>query len=115
MLAAAIASNQVGTVIGVGLDSSGRVVVGAGTSGIKGVINPNEVMAAGSPIDVMQDGEILEVASLAAGVNVFVDGATGAPAAGTGTLLNTGPATAGSAKIGYMAEATRLIVRVGRS
>lgn len=114
-LAAAITSGQVGAVLGVGLDSSGRVVVGAGTSGIKGVINPNEVMAAGDIIDVAQDADILEMVGLAAGVNVFVDGATGVPAAGTGTLLNTGPATAGSAKIGHMVEATRLVVRVGRA
>lgn len=115
VLAAAVTSGNVGVVKGVGLDSSGRVVVGAGTSGIKGVICPSNVMNAGDPIDVFQDCDIVEMTGLAAGVNVFADGVTGLLIAGTGTLLGTGPAAAGSLKIGHTVEATRLVVRTGRN
>ena len=119
--------------MGVSLDANGRVVVGGpGNSGIVGVLVKNmpapalvggvtlgQVTSpgamAGDTVDVMVDGEIVDLAGLVAGTNYFVDGATGALTAGTGAGTNTGPATAGSKKIGWTVEATRLVVRMGRA
>lgn len=122
-LSFAIVTADLGVVIGVGLNASGQVVRGAGNTGIKGVMCPDKTMAIGEPIDVMTDGEIVEMTigasgaavTMAAGTTYFVDGATGAIAAGTGVATQTGPATANSARIGNTVEATRLIVRVARA
>lgn len=95
----AIASGDVGTVVGVGLDANGRCVKGAGTSGVVGVICPSRVMAAGEPIDVMTSGEIVDT-SLTAGARYYADAVTG--------VLNT---TNTNAKVGFTVQTWRLIVR----
>lgn len=118
-LAFAVVTADLGVVIGVGLNASGAVVRGAGNSGIKGVICPDKTMAVSQVTDVMTDGEIVDMqigsngaaVTMVAGANYFVDGATGALAAGTGAFTGTGPATAGSAKVGCTVESTRLVVR----
>jgi hypothetical protein len=97
-----------GKVWAVGLNSSGRVVKGAGATGIIGVICPVRAMAASEPIDVMTDGEIAEFtlqngSAAAAGTRYF-----GVAADGTFNTTNTGT------RLGWTAEAGRLIVRVGR-
>lgn len=99
----AIALGDVGVVVGVGLDTSGRVVKGAGNTGVIGVICPSRIMAAGDPIDVMQDGEIVDC-SLTAGTRYYAQAAAG--------VLTT---TAGTdAKVGWTCQTWRLIVRFGR-
>ena len=100
----AIAAPDVGVVVGVGIDANGRVVKGAGQSGVVGVICPSNLMAAGDPIDVMSHGEIVDV-SLAAGTQYFVNTSTGAietaaPAAGTN-----------KPRVGHTVQSWRLIVR----
>lgn len=98
-----------GTPVAVGLDATGKVVPGAGVSGIVGVcILVAAHKLAGDTVDVMTHGECVEVddtgfTGRAAGVAVY-----GIP--GTGALTAT--ATANS-KIGYMVEADRLVVRKG--
>jgi len=116
-LAAAIDSAHVGVVQAVSLNGSGRAVVGgaAAAIGIKGIICPVRVMAAGDIIDVMTDGEIVDFTDtsgtvVAAGTDVFAAFATGAvTATTTGTPQYVGHTVEGGA-----ANATRLIVRVGR-
>lgn len=107
-LFAALTSSDVGKVWAVGLDSNGLVVKGAGNTGIRGVICAVRAMAANEPIDVMTDGEIadftLQNGSAAAAGTVYY----GVAADGTFNTTNTGT------RLGYTAEASRLIVRAAR-
>ena len=90
--------------LGAGLNASGRVVPGGGTTGIKGVICMGRAMRAGEVIDVMTDGELVEVPTIPAGTNVYA-----VPA--TGDLTAT---AAGNTYVGHTVEAGRLVVRVAR-
>lgn len=104
-----------GTPVGVGLDATGKVVPGAGTTGVLGVcvvvVGTNGLPAkAGDVVDIMTHGEILEVGDTgftgrAAGIPVYV-------VPGTGALTNVATA---NIKVGYMAESDRLVVRKGAS
>jgi hypothetical protein len=92
-------------VFAVGLDAQGRVVKGAGNSGVKGVLVLTKVIRAGKPVDVMTDGEIVEMdvnhAGIVAGTSYY------GSAAGAINTTNT------DKPIGHTVEATRLVVRVG--
>lgn len=90
------------TPIGVGLNSSGRVVPGAGQTGILGVIVQPADKAALSIVDVMDGGEIVEFAG-AAGTVYCADTTTG-------VITATAP-SATKTKVGHTVEATRLVVR----
>lgn len=94
-------------VVGVGLDANGRVVKGGGQTGIVGVLVLTQAKKAGAVVDVMQDGEIVEMnenhAGIVAGTRYYLDAAAGA----LGTD-NT------DTKCGWTVEATRLVVRMGR-
>src|SRR5690349_7226106 len=59
-LAAAIPANLVERLWGVGLDAQGRIVKGAGVSGIVGVTVQTKVYGAGKRIDVMTAGQVVE-------------------------------------------------------
>jgi hypothetical protein len=94
------ADADVGVVFGVGLNSSGRVVKGAGQTGLRAVLVVDaKGKKAGDIVDCMTQGEIVEVA-LVAGTKYVANTGTGVLATATGT------------EIGYTVEATRLIVRV---
>lgn len=110
---------DIGKPYGVGLDTNGFVVKGAGTTGIVGVLvltragyfNEDE------PVDVMHDGEIAEFGPTAgvpgqdfgdAGSAYYADGTTGAIAVAPG-----GTPTAGSVYVGHTVEGSRLVVHVG--
>lgn len=114
----AVTSGQLNTVLGVGLDTQGRVQLGANNTGITGFILLTKTKAAGQMVDVFQDADVVEFPGVA-GTNYFADGVTGVLVAGTGTNTNTGPATAGSKKMGFTVEAAsglaRLVVRTGRN
>ena len=96
-------SNDVGAIIAVGLNGSGRIVKGAGATGIVGVLCLSSLLANGDVADVMTSGEIVDVTGLAAGTSYF-----GVPADGTVTATATA-----NKRIGHTVEAWRLIVRVG--
>lgn len=105
LFAAVIAANGF-VAYGVGLDSSGRVVLGAGNTGVIGVMIAHGAKNAGDFVDVMTDGEIVDLVSLTAGTVYFANGSTGA-------LETTAPATGvNKTRIGATVEATRMIVRV---
>ena len=89
--------------LGVGINTSGRVVAGAGNTGIVGVVCSPRDHAAGEPIDVMTDGEIVEFAG-SAGVTYTANTTTG--------VISNGAASATQTKVGFCVEADRLIVRV---
>jgi hypothetical protein len=102
------ATNDLGKVWGVGLDATGKVVKGAGVTGILGVVVLREAKAIGDVIDVMTDGEITDFtlqtgAAAAAGTRYF-----GIAASGDFAVTATGT------RLGWTVEADRLVVRVGR-
>ena len=100
-LAAAIAAEDAGTPIGVGLNTSGRVDVTSADSGILGVLVVDSAKSAGDIVDVMTAGEIVEVEGLSAGTVYYAASANGS--------LNT---TNTNTRVGHTVEATRLVVRV---
>lgn len=108
----AIPANLVGVPLGVRIDTNGKVQRGSAVvatpADIRGVICPSNVMGIGDAIDVMTDGEIVDMTGLTAGASVYADSTT---AINKGDLVTS--ATTNKA-VGWTVEATRLIVRVSR-
>jgi len=108
VLAFAPAAGDVGKPIPVDLNGSGRVVKAAANSvAVRGVICMPSKLNSGDPVDVMTDGEIVDVTTAdvtgaVAGVEVKAGAAGTLDAAGTGK------------SVGWFVEAWRLVVRVGR-
>jgi len=102
----ATANTGNGNPIAVGLDVNGRVVAGAGNTGVVGVLVTTKNMRAGDIVDVMTDGEIVEMAGVAAGSVVT--------AADAGGAVDDVAVGAGRTRLGHTVEATRLVVRVAR-
>lgn len=94
---------KVDTVVGVGLNASGRILVGApGQTGIVGVIIPNRyLLKAGQQADIFKHGDIVDIEGLAAGTKYFIDPTNGSLSA---------TATAGRVYAGYTVEADRLVL-----
>jgi hypothetical protein len=92
-----------GNPLGVGLNTSGRVVVGAGNTGILGVIVLTKNMKAGDIVDVMTDGECVDLAGLTAGTVYSANTTTGVLSSAAGSATQT--------PVGFTVEATRLIMR----
>lgn len=103
-LAADMAKTSAGNPTAVGLDVNGRVVAGAGNTGIVGLVALTQDKKAGDIVDVMTAGECVEMVNMAAGSVVTA-------ADGTGVIDDVAPA-AGRTRIGWTVEATRLVVRV---
>lgn len=90
--------------LAVGLDVNGRVVPGAGNSGIKGVLVLTQNKVAGDIVDVMTDGELVECGG-DAGTTYFGADADGA-------ISDAGPAAgANGVQVGHTVEVGRLVVR----
>lgn len=107
-LAFAIAAADVGKIIPVEINGSGLAVSAAANStAVRGVICPSSTHAIGDPIDCMTDGEIVDVTTTTV-VGAVAGAAIQAGAAGTISAAGTGKS------IGWMVEAWRLIVRLGR-
>jgi hypothetical protein len=111
-LNAAIPLADVGKILGVSINASGKAVYGAAAAiGIKGVICPVRAMAAGEIVDVMTDGEIVNATlnngtALTAGTDYYATAT-----AGTGDITAT---LTSNQYIGHTVELDRLVVRVGR-
>lgn len=103
-LNADMAKTSDGNPVAVGLNSSGRVVAGAGNTGIIGVLVLTKDMKAGDTVDVMRSGEIVEMESVTAGTIITADTTSGA--------VGTTAASATKVAIGHTVEATRLVVNV---
>ena len=118
--------DEANLVLGVGYNSSGLLVIGAGSSGLVGiVIFPVgldihgyllEPPLAGDVIDVGKHGEIVNFQTTSYASSAFLAGS--APVAGTkyyahadGTINSTATGV-GSIYIGHTVEASRLIVNV---
>jgi hypothetical protein len=104
-VAAAVTSGNALVAYGVGLDTSGRVVLGAGNTGVIGVMIAHNAKAIGDIVDVMTDGEIVE--------GTFTAGTVYYANAGTGALETSAPAAGtNKTRIGFSTSTTRLVVRV---
>lgn len=116
-LAADFPAGSLEKILGVGHDANGRVVVGAGTSGIKGVLVLTKARKAGDVIDVMTSGEIVEFgpsdAGKVPGTDFGVAGTKYYAAPATGIVTSTGGA--GTVYVGHTVEGQRLIVRVNQT
>ena len=103
---------DVNKVIGVGLNTSGAVVKGAGNTGVIGVLVLTKARKAKEIVDVMRAGEIVDFNSFGP-----VGAATAfASVAGTnyGADVTTGLVTAGGTiPVGFTVESTRLHVGIG--
>lgn len=113
-LNAAWTSGDLNTVFAVGLNASGRVVKGAGNTGIIGLLVLTKAKPVGAIVDVMQFCDIVEFPGVA-GTVYYGDGVTGVVAAGVagGGAPASGAGTgAGSKKVGATVEADRLVGRV---
>lgn len=89
---------------GVGLDTNGRVVAGAGTTGVIGVLCKRDDAAAGDIVDVMTAGELADATSLDPGTVYTADTTTG--------VIGTTAPSASKVQIGFCTADFRLIVRV---
>jgi len=111
-LAADFPADRVEHVVGVGHDANGRVVIGAGQSGVRGVLVLTKARKAGEIVDVMTSGEIVEFGPSDAGKEAGVDfGVAGTKyyAATTGEVTST--SAAGKNYVGHTVSGQRLIVR----
>lgn len=90
--------------LGVGINSSGRVVAGAGQTGIVGVVCSPYDKAAGDIIDCMTNGDLVEFGG-AAGTVYTANTTTG--------VISTAAVSATQVKVGHTVEADRLVVRLG--
>lgn len=103
------AAGDVGDVIAVDIDGTGKVIKSVDGTACEGVICLSSLLSNNDPVDVMTDGEIVDVA---AGNNV-TGFATGAKVkAGAAGVVDT---AALGKNVGRFVEAWRLIVRVGRA
>lgn len=103
VLSADIASNKLDTVVGVGLNAQGQIVIGAaGQTGIIGIMIPTLWLSkAGQQADIFKLGDVVDCVGLAAGTRYYL-------VPGTGALTPT--ATAGNVYAGYTVEADRLVL-----
>lgn len=100
-LAADVDEADYGKVIAVGINGASRIVKGAGTSGIVGIIIPDRTRRkAGMVTDIFVLADVLECEGLTAGTKYYAD------ASGVISDTNTGT------YVGFTVEADRLIVRL---
>lgn len=102
---------DVRTVIGVGLSATGRVVRGAGNTGIVGVLVLTQPKSAGEVVDVMTDGEVTDFGG-AAGTTYFANPTAGSGAIGTDPDAGGAAGAGAGHRVGFTVEADRLVVRV---
>lgn len=105
-LNAAIVTADVGKVLGVSINTSGKVVIGgAAVADIVGVVCAVRPMAAGEPIDVMTSGEIQDATYSAGGATAAGDRIYVAIADGATSTTNTGKL------VGRVIEIGRMLIR----
>lgn len=112
MLAADWLPADLGRIYGVGLDSSGRVVKGVGTTGVIGVLVLTKARKAGEIVDVMTAGEIVEFCDTVQvqGTDVGVAGkpyyAHTATASEVQSIDTTGTPEGGTFKLSFRGQET---------
>lgn len=105
-LAANWLAADVGVIVGVGFDANGRVVKGAGNTGVVGVVCLSKVRNAGEAIDVVKRGEAVGGAQVIVGTAALAG--TSYSISATGVVTAEAAGTRGT--LGLTAEKDRLIV-----
>lgn len=107
-LAADWLAADINKALGVGFNANGEIVVGAGTSGLVGILVLTKARKAGEIVDTMTDGELVEF-GLTSGEPVSTPGTVYYATATTGVL--SAGAGAGKVRVGHTVEKDRLVVR----
>lgn len=100
------AKTTAGNGVGVGINTSGRIVAGAGNTGIIGVVVLTKDKKAGDVVDILSLGELIGATELTAGTVITANTTSGA--------LSTTAASATQVPIGYTIEADRIVVKAGQ-
>lgn len=106
LLAEDFPKEDLNKVIGVGLNADGHLVPGAGRSGVRGVLILTKARKAGDVVDVMTDGEIVDLHEGDSALTP-VPGTLYYVSDADGTLS----ATASTNQVGTTVAAQRLVVR----
>lgn len=101
---------DVGKIYAVDINGSGQVIKSVDGTACRGVICLSSMIPQGKPIDVMTDGEIVDILGASDGVTGFGAGVK-VMAGAAGIVSNA----AAGLPIGHFVQAWRLIVRLGRS
>lgn len=95
---------DVGEIIGVGINASGRVVKGQGNTGCIGVLCMSQVRNAGHPVDILEFCEV--VGGVGGALNVA---GTSFAISNTGVITATAAGVSGN--LGFTVEADRLYIK----
>jgi hypothetical protein len=96
-------ASDLNKIVSVSLNAAGKVVVGtAGQTGFIGVVCLTKIRNAGDVVDVMQDGEIVELTGLVAGTKYY------GVASGQGVTATN---ATGLRQVGWTVTADRMVVR----
>lgn len=111
-LAADFLAANLEKVLGVGLDANGRCVIGAGQTGVIGLLVLTKARKAGEVIDIMTSGEITEFGPSDSGKVPGTDfGAAGTVYYSDANGVVTSTNASGSLRVGHTVEGQRLIAR----
>lgn len=102
-LAADWLAADIGEIIGVGLNASGRIVKGAGNTGCIGVLVLSQVRNAGHPVD------ILEFCEVVGGSGAFAIAGTSFGITNAGVITATAAGVSGN--LGFTVEADRMYIK----
>jgi len=113
VLAADYVPGDIDGIFGVGLNASGLVVKGAGTTGVIAVVNPlKSASKAGRPVDLFVLADIVDVGD-SANDPTLVPGKKAYASNTTGVITTTAPGDLTTVTaVGFTVEADRLIVRL---
>lgn len=102
---------KLNTVYGVSLNGNGRIIVGAGgQTGLVGIVIVTSKQPAGSVVDIMSIGEVVEATDANDSGNPFAAGTLAYVDTTTGELTST---SSGSLLVGYSVEEGRVRVNLG--
>lgn len=96
---------DVGEIVGVGLNASGRIVKGAGNTGVIGVLCLSQVRPAGHPVDILKRAELVGGTQIAG-----VDAVAGTSYAITAAGVISATAAGVPGNLGYTTEVDRFVV-----
>lgn len=101
---------DVGKIYAVDISGTGTAIKSVDGTSCRGVICLSSLIPQGKPVDVMTDGEIVDILAAADGVTGFAAGAK-VMAGAAGVVSNA----AAGLPVGWFVQSWRLIVRLGRS
>lgn len=110
-LDAAWLAADVGVMVGVGLNASGRVVKGAGNTGVIGVLCLSQVRPAGHPVDILKRAELVGGAQVIVGTAAVAG--TSYSISATGVITATAAGVQGT--LGHTVEADRFVLDFNKS